>query len=166
MGRPIFFVQERPGLYGEPFSIFKFRTMTYQLDQFDDLAPDMIRMTLLGKYLRRFSLDELPQIINVLLGQMSFIGPRPLLMEYLPLYSPFQWRRHEVLPGITGWSQIMGRNQARWQERFEHDVWYVDNLSWHLDIKIGFLTLQRIISASGVDAGDDVTMSKFTGDKP
>ena len=163
MGRPVLFRQQRPGMFGQPFMLLKFRTMTFEQDSSGEFYPDSVRMTLLGKYLRRFSLDELPQLINVLRGEMSFIGPRPLLMEYLPLYSPEQSRRHDVLPGITGWAQVNGRNASSWKQRFEHDLWYVDHISPVLDIKIVGLTIRRIFSGSGVNADNDVTMTKFTG---
>lgn len=163
MGHPVLFRQMRPGFHGKPFVVLKFRTMSFQRDVSGELSSDLTRMTLLGKYLRRFSLDELPQLINVLRGEMSFIGPRPLLMEYLPLYSPEQSRRHDVLPGITGWAQVNGRNASSWKQRFEHDLWYVDHISPVLDIKIVGLTIRRIFSGSGVNADNDVTMTKFTG---
>jgi sugar transferase EpsL len=163
MGSPILFKQLRPGFQEKPFTLLKFRTMNFQSDAIGVLSSDMQRITLLGKYLRRFSLDELPQLINIALGQMSFIGPRPLLLEYLPLYSNSQRRRHDVLPGITGWAQVQGRNQMGWDERFKCDLWYVDNISFVLDIKIIFLTLLKIITGSGVNAEDGVTMKKFTG---
>lgn len=165
MGRPILFKQVRPGFHEKPFTLLKFRTMGFQKDASGELSDDMVRMTSLGKYLRRFSLDELPQLVNIVLGQMSFIGPRPLLMEYLPLYSPFQRKRHDVLPGITGWAQVQGRNQMGWDERFQCDIWYVRNLSFILDIKITFLTLLKVMVGSGVNAEDGVTMKKFTGSK-
>lgn len=163
MGRPILFRQLRPGFHEKPFTILKFRTMDFQSDVTGMLSSDMQRMTPLGKFLRRFSLDELPQLINIVLGRMSFIGPRPLLLEYLPLYSSAQRRRHDVLPGITGWAQVLGRNQMGWDERFKCDCWYVENISFSLDIKIALLTLLKIISGSGVNAEDGVTMTKFTG---
>ena len=165
MGRPIVFKQERPGLHEQPFMLLKFRTMGFQKEASGDLSSDMARITPLGKCLRRLSLDELPQLVNIVLGQMSFIGPRPLLMEYLPLYSPLQRKRHDVLPGITGWAQVQGRNQMGWDERFEYDLWYVQNLSFMLDIKITFLTLLKVLAGSGVNAADGVTMKKFTGNK-
>ena len=165
MGRPIVFKQERPGLHEQPFTLLKFRTMGFQKEASGELSSDMVRITPLGKYLRRLSLDELPQLVNIVFGQMSFIGPRPLLMEYLPLYSPSQHKRHDVLPGITGWAQVQGRNQMGWDERFECDLWYVRNLSFILDIKITLLTLLKVVSGSGVNADDGVTMKKFTGSK-
>ena len=163
MGRPVLFRQQRPGIYGQAFMLLKFRTMTFEQNSSGESCSDSARMTLLGKYLRRFSLDELPQIINVLRGEMSFIGPRPLLMEYLPLYSPEQARRHDVLPGITGWAQVNGRNASSWKQRFEHDLWYVDQVSLALDIKIVGLTIGRIFSGRGVNVDNGVTMTKFTG---
>lgn len=163
MGFPILFKQDRPGFHEMPFTLLKFRTMGFEKDASGELASDMTRMTPLGKLLRRFSLDELPQLINIALGQMSFIGPRPLLLEYLPLYSTAQRKRHDVLPGITGWAQVQGRNQMGWEERFDCDLWYVQNLSFALDIKITLLTLMKIVNGSGVNAEEGVTMKKFTG---
>ena len=163
MGRQVLFRQLRPGKHGQAFMLLKFRTMTFEQDSSGKFCSDSARMTLLGKYLRRCSMDELPQLINVLRGEMSFIGPRPLLLEYLPLYSPEQARRHDVLPGITGWAQVNGRNASSWDQRFEHDLWYVDHISPSLDIKIIGLTIGRIFSGRGVDADNGVTMTKFTG---
>ena len=137
--------------------------MTFEQDSRGEFCSDSARMTTLGKYLRRFSLDELPQLINVLRGEMSFIGPRPLLLEYLPLYSSEQGRRHDVLPGITGWAQVNGRNASSWKQRFEHDLWYVDHISLGLDIKIIGLTIGRTVSGRGVNADNGITMTKFTG---
>jgi lipopolysaccharide/colanic/teichoic acid biosynthesis glycosyltransferase len=165
MGRPVLFKQERPGFHEKPFTLLKFRTMGFQREISGELSSDMTRLTPLGKFLRRFSLDELPQLINIALGQMSFIGPRPLLMEYLPLYSTEQRKRHDVLPGITGWAQVQGRNQMSWDDRFDCDLWYVQNLSFVLDIKITSLTIIKVISGSGVNAENGVTMTKFTGKK-
>lgn len=166
MGRPILFNQLRPGFHEKPFTLLKFRTMSFQTDTAGVPLSDTRRITPLGKYLRRFSMDELPQLVNIALGQMSFIGPRPLLMEYLPLYSLEQRKRHNSLPGITGWAQVQGRNQMGWDERFKHDLWYIQNLSFALDIKITFLTLIKIVNGSGVNAEDGVTMNKFTGGNP
>ena len=165
MGRPIVFKQERPGLHEQPFMLLKFRTMGFQKEASGELSSDMARITPLGKCLRRLSLDELPQLVNIVLGQMSFIGPRPLLMEYLPLYSPLQRKRHDILPGITGWAQVQGRNQMGWDQRFQCDLWYVQNLSFILDIRITLLTLLKVAVGTGVNADDGVTMKKFTGSK-
>jgi len=163
MGSPVVFRQERPGLNGIPFSLYKFRTMTDVRDTNGERLPDEFRMTGLGWWLRRLSLDELPQLWNVVRGDMSLVGPRPLLMEYLPLYSAEQARRHEVRPGITGWAQINGRNAISWEARFKLDVWYVDNHSFLLDLRILGMTLQRLIRPVGISESNGVTMSKFTG---
>ncbi len=162
-GFPIFFIQPRPGLNGEIFSVFKFRTMSNLMDVNGQLLSDEKRLTKLGSFLRKLSLDELPQLINVLRGEMSLVGPRPLLVEYLPLYSAEQSRRHNVLPGITGWAQINGRNSLSWEEKFKLDVWYVDNHSFFLDLKILFLTIKKIFSREGISADGVATMNKFTG---
>lgn len=163
LGRPVIFKQERAGLHGKPFYILKFRTMTDARDESGQLLPDEQRMTPLGSFLRRTSLDELPELINVLRGEMSLVGPRPLRTYYLPLYTPHQARRHEVLPGITGWAQVNGRNSLSWEERFELDVWYVDNQSLWLDIKILFLTVVKVLKREGISADGHVTMPRFTG---
>lgn len=163
LGSPVFFRQTRPGLMGEPFDIYKFRTMTLDQDSTGNLLSDHSRMTDFGKFLRNYSLDELPQLLNVLLGDLSLVGPRPLLMEYLPLYSKEQWRRHEVRPGITGWAQVNGRNALSWKSRFELDVWYVDNRSFWLDIKILFMTVIKTLKHDGINERGEATMSKFTG---
>lgn len=163
MGRPILFRQYRPGLYGRPFQIYKFRTMTNARDSKGNLLPDECRLTRFGKWLRRTSLDELPELWNVLKGEMSIVGPRPLLMEYLPRYTPEQARRHEVKPGITGWAQINGRNAISWEEKFKHDVWYVDNWSIWLDIKIIFITLIKVLRGEGISARGHATMPEFKG---
>ena len=165
MGRPIFFKQLRPGLNGVPFTIIKFRTMHNITDIQDNVKEDAERMTRFGMFLRSTSLDELPELWNVLKGEMSIVGPRPLLMEYLPLYSPEQARRHEVRPGITGWAQVNGRNLISWNEKFKYDVWYVDNQTFALDIKILFITLKRIILREGISADGEVTMYKFKGNQ-
>ena len=157
LGSPVFFVQERPGLHGRLFRIIKFRTMV--LGASDDEA----RLTRFGRMLRAASLDELPELINVVKGEMSLVGPRPLLAKYLPLYSPFQARRHEVRPGITGWAQVNGRNEVSWVERFEMDVWYVDNASVWLDAKILVLTLAKVVRRSGISAEGHATMPEFLG---
>jgi len=162
MGSPVIFRQVRPGLHGKPFVIYKFRTMLDLRDEKGNLLPDEKRLTRLGKFLRRFSLDELPELWNVVKGDMSLVGPRPLLMEYLPFYTPEQARRHEVKPGLTGWAQINGRNVLSWEERFKLDVWYVDNLSFWLDIKIIFLTIWKVLKGEGISAPGHATMPKFT----
>lgn len=163
VGNPILFRQPRPGLHGRPFTLIKFRTMRHGLDKQGNPLPDDQRMTRYGSFLRRSSLDELPELWNVLKGEMSLVGPRPLLMEYLPLYSPRQARRHEVRPGITGWSQVQGRNLVGWEERLEMDVWYVENRSFWLDIKILFLTVWTVLRGTGVSQKGHVTMEKFKG---
>lgn len=159
----IWFLQERPGKDGKIFRVFKFKTMTDERDAEGNLWPDDKRLTAIGKFVRKTSLDELPQMINVLKGDMSIVGPRPLLVEYLPLYNQQQRRRHEVKPGITGWAQVNGRNTLDWPERFAYDVWYVDNISFALDIKILFLTIVKVFKAEGVSSGTSVTMEKFRG---
>ena len=163
MGRPVFFTQIRPGLRGEPFQIYKFRTMKNTRDQEGILLPDNLRLTAVGKYLRRFSLDELPQLFNVMKGDLSSVGPRPLLMEYLPRYTPEQARRHEVKPGITGWAQVNGRNAITWEEKFDLDTWYVDHRSFFLDMKILWLTLIKVFKKEGINANGYATMPEFTG---
>ncbi|MCG5250840.1 sugar transferase [Brevibacillus agri] len=165
LGAPVLFVQERPGRYGKPFSIYKFRTMTNQCDASGQLLPDAQRLTPFGMMLRKYSLDELPQLWNVLRGELSLVGPRPLLMEYLPLYTPRQMKRHEVLPGITGWAQVNGRNAITWEQKFELDVWYVENRSFWLDLKILLLTVKRVLQKTGISHEGCVTMEKFTGSK-
>lgn len=163
LGSPILFQQIRPGLGGKPFNMMKFRTMTDERDASGELLSDDVRLTKFGSFLRSTSLDELPELINVLKGDMSLVGPRPLLMEYLPLYSERQYRRHEVRPGITGWAQINGRNALSWDEKFELDVWYVENRSLWLDIKILFLTVLKVVKRDGISHGGEATMPKFTG---
>ena len=165
LGRPVLFRQVRPGLRGKPFQLLKFRTMLDAVDAAGNPLPDDQRMTRLGSFLRSASLDELPELWNVLKGDMSLVGPRPLLMEYLPLYSPEQFRRHEVRPGITGWAQVNGRNALSWDEKFKLDVWYVDNQSFWLDMKILFLTVWQVLKRDGINHGGEVTMPKFTGSK-
>jgi sugar transferase EpsL len=160
---PIFFKQVRPGFKGKPFAMIKFRSMVDKRDEEGDLLPDAVRLTKFGRFLRSTSLDELPELWNVLKGDMSLVGPRPLLMEYLPLYSPEQARRHEVRPGITGWAQVNGRNAISWEQKFEYDVWYVDNQSLWLDIKILWLTVKKVFVRDGISADGEVTMPKFTG---
>lgn len=163
LGRPVLLRQVRPGLGGRPFVFFKFRTMTNACDTNGHLLPDELRLTAFGRRLRSTSLDELPQLLNVLRGNMSLVGPRPLLMEYLPLYTPEQRRRHLVRPGITGWAQINGRNALSWEERFELDVWYVDHQSFRLDLRILLLTVLRVFQARGVNQSGHATMPRFTG---
>ena len=162
IGTPIFFTQRRPGLHGKPFTIIKFRSMTNAISADGAVLPDAERLTRLGGILRKYSLDELPQLWNVLIGNMSFVGPRPLLMEYLPLYSPEQSRRHNVRPGITGWAQVNGRNAISWEEKFEYDVWYVKNQSFWLDMKIIWMTVKKVIAREGISADEHATMPKFT----
>lgn len=163
LGSPVFFTQVRPGLHGRPFKMIKFRTMTDARDADGNLLPDSIRLTAFGRLLRSTSLDELPELWNVLKGDMSLVGPRPLLMEYLPHYSPEQARRHEARPGITGWAQINGRNAISWESKFQLDVWYVDNQSFWLDLKILVLTIKKVFVREGISAEGEATMPKFTG---
>ncbi len=163
MGTPILFRQRRPGLDGKPFELVKFRTMLQAYDQSGRPLSDAQRLTRFGRFLRSSSLDELPQLWNVLRGDMSLVGPRPLLIEYLPLYSPEQARRHEVRPGITGWTQVNGRNALSWDEKFRLDVWYVDNRTFLLDLKILFLTARQLLKPRGISAAGHDTMPVFTG---
>jgi len=163
-GRPIFFIQERPGYKGRIFKIYKFRTMTNEKDENGNFLPDEKRLKGIGKMIRSLSLDELPQLLNVLKGDMSFVGPRPLLVEYLPLYNERQKKRHDVKPGITGLAQVMGRNALSWKEKFEYDVYYVENLSFWLDLKIIFLTIWKVLKREGVSQEGRATMEKFNGD--
>jgi lipopolysaccharide/colanic/teichoic acid biosynthesis glycosyltransferase len=163
LGSPVLFRQTRPGKGGKPFQMVKFRTMLDALDAQGNLLPDSERMTPLGQFLRTTSLDELPELWNVLKGDMSLVGPRPLLMEYLPLYSKEQYRRHDVRPGVTGWAQVNGRNSISWDEKFKLDVWYVNNQSLWLDLKILFLTVKKVLVRDGISGEGEVTMSKFTG---
>lgn len=165
LGSPVFFKQTRPGLNGKPFKMVKFRTMLDATDEQGNLLPDSQRMTPFGHFLRSTSLDELPELWNVLKGEMSLVGPRPLLMEYLPLYSKEQYRRHEVRPGVTGWAQINGRNAISWEDKFQLDVWYVKNQSIWLDLKILFLTVRKVLIRDGISGDGEVTMSRFTGNK-
>lgn len=165
LGSPVFFRQTRPGLNGEPFEMVKFRTMRDAYDENGKPLPDSERITPFGRFLRSTSLDELPELWNVLKGDMSLVGPRPLLMEYLPLYNTVQARRHEVRPGVTGWAQVNGRNALSWDEKFNLDVWYVDNRGFWLDVKILFLTVKKVIVKDGISGEGEVTMSKFTGNK-
>jgi len=163
MGGPVIFSQVRPGLHGQPFRLFKFRTMREPTSEAERLSTDADRLTLLGRLLRATSLDELPELWNVLAGEMSLVGPRPLLTEYLPLYSSEQARRHEMRPGLTGWAQINGRNAIAWDERFRLDVWYIDNWSLGLDLRILLRTLFKVILREGISAEGEATMSRFTG---
>lgn len=165
LGKPVFFSQMRPGLNGRPFRMVKFRTMTNARGADGELLPDAERLTVFGRFLRSTSLDELPELWNVLKGDMSLVGPRPLLMEYLPLYSADQARRHEVRPGITGWAQVNGRNALSWDEKFALDVWYVDRHTLWLDIKILWLTVRKVLLRDGISAAGEATMPKFTGKK-
>ena len=163
MGSPVLFRQTRPGLHGKPFQMVKFRTMRNATDAEGKPLPDAERPTKLGQFLRSSSLDELPELWNVLKGEMSLVGPRPLLMEYMPLYSVEQARRHEVRPGVSGWAQVNGRNAISWDEKFALDVWYVDNRSLWLDLKIIWLTTRKVIKRDGISAAGEATMPKFTG---
>jgi sugar transferase EpsL len=163
LGTPVFFRQQRPGLRGKSFTLIKFRTMIDQRDAHGNLLPDAERLTKFGKFLRAGSLDELPELWNVLKGEMSLVGPRPLLMHYLPLYTPEQARRHEVRPGITGWAQVNGRNALSWEDKFALDVWYVDNHTLWLDLKIIFLTLLRIVKREDINQHGQATMTPFEG---
>jgi lipopolysaccharide/colanic/teichoic acid biosynthesis glycosyltransferase len=164
-GRPVLFRQIRPGYKGKPFSIYKFRTMTNQRDSYGDLLPDEARLTRLGRFLRSTSLDEIPELINILKGEMSWVGPRPLLMQYLDRYTAEQARRHDVLPGITGWAQINGRNALTWEDKFNFDVWYVDHWSLSLDIKILLLTFWKVITREGISQPGHATAEEFMGTK-
>jgi lipopolysaccharide/colanic/teichoic acid biosynthesis glycosyltransferase len=166
MGKPVLFRQTRPGLHGVPFRMIKFRTMRDAVDASGVPLPDAARLTRLGRFLRSSSLDELPELWNVLKGEMSLVGPRPLLMEYLPLYSAEQARRHEVRPGVTGWAQVNGRNALSWEEKFALDLWYVENRSLWLDLKIVWLTIRKVIKRDGISAEGEATMPKFTGSTP
>lgn len=165
LGSPVLFQQARPGLNGIPFMMIKFRTMTDARSADGQLLSDAERLTTFGRFLRTSSLDELPELWNVLKGDMSLVGPRPLLIEYLPLYSPEQARRHLVRPGITGWAQVNGRNALSWEEKFKLDIWYVDNRSLWLDFKILWLTMRKVLIREGISAAGEATMSKFTGTK-
>ena len=164
-GAGVFFTQKRPGKNARIFKVIKFKTMTDERDVNGDLLPDARRLTRIGSFVRSTSIDELPQFINVLKGDMSLIGPRPLLVHYLPLYSEEQARRHEVTPGITGWAQVNGRNAIGWKQKFEYDVWYVDNLSFKLDFKILYMTVRNVLNRKGISSETSVTMEAFTGNK-
>lgn len=163
IGKPVFFTQRRPGLHGAPFKLIKFRTMRDAYTANGEPLPDSERLTALGQFLRSSSLDELPELWNVLKGEMSLVGPRPLLMEYLPLYTPMQARRHDVLPGITGWAQVNGRNAIAWDDKFKLDLWYVAHQSWWLDIKILLLTIKKVFLREGISAQGEATATKFEG---
>jgi lipopolysaccharide/colanic/teichoic acid biosynthesis glycosyltransferase len=163
LGSPVFFRQVRPGMHGKPFEMVKFRTMTDARGPDGALLPDADRLTAFGRFLRASSLDELPELWNVIKGDMSLVGPRPLLMDYLPLYSAEQARRHQVRPGITGWAQVNGRNTLSWDDKFALDVWYVDHRTLWLDIKILWLTVKKVIIKEGISAAGEATMPKFTG---
>ena len=163
LGSPVVFSQVRPGLGGKPFRMYKFRTMTEAKGPNGELLPDDIRLTPFGRFLRSTSLDELPELWNVLKGEMSLVGPRPLLMEYLPLYTVEQARRHEARPGITGWAQVNGRNAISWEDKFRLDVWYVDNQSLWLDIRILWMTVKKVVVREGIAAAGEATTTKFTG---
>ena len=162
-GAGVFFLQPRPGKNGKIFKVIKFKTMTDEKDAEGNLLPDEVRLTQMGKFVRSTSIDELPQLINVIKGDMALIGPRPLLVQYLPLYSPQQARRHEVRPGITGWAQVNGRNSISWKQKFEYDVWYVDHLSFLLDLKIIFLTIKKVFVREGISHEGMATMEPFNG---
>jgi lipopolysaccharide/colanic/teichoic acid biosynthesis glycosyltransferase len=161
-GKPFFF-QKRPGKNGRIFKVVKFKTMNDKKDKNGQLLPDSDRLTTVGNFIRRTSLDEIPQLINVIKGDMSLVGPRPLLVEYLPLYNAQQKRRHDVKPGITGWAQTNGRNAISWKQKFEYDVWYVDNISFLLDLKIIFRTFSKVFKSEGISSATSATMEKFTG---
>jgi len=163
MGSPVLFRQQRPGYKGVPFFVYKFRTMAGEKGKDGELLSDEQRLPMFGKFLRKTSVDELPQLFNVLKGDLSFVGPRPLLMEYLPLYNAEQARRHDVKPGITGWAQINGRNAISWNEKFKLDIWYVDNRSFSIDLKILWMTAMKIFKRAGVSAEGHVTMPRFMG---
>ena len=165
LGAPVLFRQQRPGYKGRPFQLYKFRTMTDARDAAGRLLPDRERLTPLGRFLRSLSLDELPELFNILRGEMSLVGPRPLLMEYLPLYSPEQRRRHDVLPGVTGWAQVHGRNALDWPSRFALDVWYVDHWSFWLDVRILLMTLWKVFLREGISQPGQATTEYFTGNE-
>lgn len=164
-GAGAFFYQERPGKGGRIFKVVKFKTMTDDRDKNGNLLPDKERLTPIGRFIRSTSIDELPQLINVLKGDMALIGPRPLLVKYLPLYNEFQQRRHEVRPGISGWAQVNGRNAISWEDKFNYDVWYVDHLSFWLDLKIIFLTIKKVFVREGISSDTSATMEPFRGNK-
>lgn len=161
-GKP-FFVQRRPGKKGRIFKVIKFKTMNDRRDADGVLLPDAVRLTPIGRFVRKTSIDEIPQLLNVIKGDMSIVGPRPLLEEYLPLYSPEQMRRHDVRPGITGWAQVNGRNAISWEQKFGYDVWYVNNVSFALDLRILLLTVRNVLRSEGITSATSATMEKFTG---
>lgn len=163
LGSPVIFKQERPGLNNKVFTLYKFRTMTDERDENGELLPDEVRLTKFGQFLRNTSIDELPELINILKGDMSVIGPRPLLVQYIPLYNEHQARRAEVKPGLSGWAQVNGRNSVTWEDKFDMDVYYVDNLSLALDIKILFMTVKNVIKREGISSDTSATMEAFTG---
>lgn len=163
IGSPILFKQQRPGLHGKPFYLYKFRTMTNERDSYGELLPDELRLTSFGKFLRKYSVDELPQLLNVVKGDLSLVGPRPLLMEYLPLYSNEQAKRHQVRPGITGWAQVNGRNSISWDEKFKLDIWYVRHQNFLLDLKILHLTVIKVLKSEGIQNDNHATMPIFKG---
>ena len=165
LGSPVLFRQKRPGYHGEIFGLMKFRTMTDEKDDRGELLPDEVRLTSFGKKLRSTSLDELPEFFNILKGDMSFVGPRPLLVQYLPLYNEEQAHRHDVLPGLTGWAQVNGRNAISWEKKFEYDVWYTRNVSFLLDLKIVFMTVGSVLKRDGISSETSATMEFFTGTK-
>lgn len=165
MGGPVFFIQTRPGYKGEPFRLYKFRTMTDERDADGKLLADAKRLTSAGIMIRKYSLDELPQLINVVKGDLSLVGPRPLLMQYMALYDAHQMKRHDVLPGITGWAQVHGRNAIPWAEKFEMDVWYVENRSFWLDMKILLMTVHKVLKSEGINEEGESTARAFTGNK-
>lgn len=163
LGSPVIFKQQRPGLYGKPFNLYKFRTMTNEKDDNGQSLPDHLRLTKFGEFLRKYSLDELPQLVNVIKGDISLVGPRPLLMEYLPLYTEEQSRRHEVRPGITGWAQVNGRNSITWEDKFNYDVWYVEHRSFLLDLRIILLTVIKVFISEGINQPGEATVKTFKG---
>jgi len=163
LGSPVIFKQQRPGMNEKIFTLYKFRTMTDERDEKGELLPDEMRLTNFGKFLRASSLDELPELFNILKGDMSIVGPRPLLIEYLPLYNAYQRRRHDVRPGLTGWAQVNGRNAISWEEKFNYDVEYVDNLNFFLDVKIIFLTIMKVLKREGINQEGRATMEPFRG---
>tara|TARA_A100001015_G_scaffold138093_1_gene153092 strand:- start:1430 stop:2032 length:603 start_codon:yes stop_codon:yes gene_type:complete len=165
IGFPVIFKQERPGKNGKIFTLYKFRTMKNTRNSLGELLPDNDRKTMLGSFLRRSSLDEIPELFNVIKGEMSIVGPRPLMIQYLELYNKFQARRHEVPPGITGWAQVNGRNKISWNEKFKLDIWYIDNWSFFLDMKIIFLTIIKVFLMKDINQSEDVTMDVFKGEK-
>lgn len=165
LGSPVLFRQQRPGLYGRSFELVKFRTMLDAVDSEGRTLPDDVRLTSFGRKLRSSSIDEIPEILNIIRGDMSFVGPRPLLMQYMPLYSPEQARRHEVRPGLTGWAQVNGRNALSWDEKFVLDQWYVDNRTMLLDLRILWMTVRKVLFREGISAAGEATMPPFTGSK-